>query len=179
MCGRCRAGATECIYDESSLAWSSTFQSASSSQMPSSASTSLGRVEEARPRGLQLDRSYPLAGSAAISQINDPSSTTEPPTKHARLERGQVSVFDGGRSSYTGSTYWANAIPSEVPVLVPLLRSFGAKHADLRQVQPSERRYSSWGFGHVSKILVGYARTRVRMDRTEIPTSSQPRLSMD
>ena len=32
----------------------------------------------------------------------------------SRPERGRISVFDGGRSSYTGSTYWANAIPSEV-----------------------------------------------------------------
>jgi hypothetical protein len=114
MCGRCRAGGTECVYDESALGRSSTWQSTSTSQQPSSVSTSYGRFEEARAGGPQVDSRYRLCVHTTISQINDPVPATETAIRQSNHERGHISVYDGGRSAYVGSTYWANAIPSEV-----------------------------------------------------------------
>ncbi|KIW31647.1 hypothetical protein, variant 1 [Cladophialophora immunda] len=103
-CGRCLAGGTDCVYDESASAnasvsaapRSSTWQSASTSQFAPSSSTSYARPEEGRGTGAQTE------------------PTAEPVSRQNNHERGQLAVYDGGRSAYVGSTYWANAIPPEI-----------------------------------------------------------------
>ncbi|OAP61017.1 hypothetical protein AYL99_06021 [Fonsecaea erecta] len=97
-CGRCLSGGTECVYDESAsvAAQPSTWQTASTSHFPSSSSTSYARPEE---------------GRGTVPQIEP---TAEPVSRPNNHERGQISVYDGGRSAYVGSTYWANAIPYEL-----------------------------------------------------------------
>ncbi|OCT52266.1 hypothetical protein CLCR_09120 [Cladophialophora carrionii] len=72
ICGRCRAGGTDCVYDESALGRSSTRQSTSTSQQPSSAPMSYGRTEEAGLGGLHVARKYRLSGLVGIGRINDP-----------------------------------------------------------------------------------------------------------
>ncbi|OAL25418.1 hypothetical protein AYO20_10452 [Fonsecaea nubica] len=109
-CGRCLAGGTECVYDgsasgsgtasastsASAVPQLSTWQSASTAQLPSSSATSNARPEEVRGTGPHTE------------------PPAEPVPRQIGPERGQLSVYDGGRSAYVGSTYWANAIPSEI-----------------------------------------------------------------
>ncbi|RFU34147.1 hypothetical protein B7463_g2233, partial [Scytalidium lignicola] len=82
-CGRCVTGRVICQYDDST------------STEPS--------------EGPDIIRPTSGPQSTARSSISESSSQE----RHGSIEKGHVSVSRGGRSSYKGATFWANAIPPE------------------------------------------------------------------
>lgn len=86
-CGRCQATNQQCTYDQSAVATAPTLDS------------------------------EPGRSASASRSIPNPSEITQVPGRSSgssASERGRFNVSHGGRTSYSGVTFWGNAIPTQV-----------------------------------------------------------------